>query len=361
MGTICAKIDAEQGEERIEEHDEHYSSLMWDDLDSEDDGEDSTDEEDIWQQVSQMSVSSHFSSQSLMVNPEEVKQGKVLCHTLKSRVYTASWQGQEVVAKQLKSFDMSSDHGMSELLHEIHILSGLRHPCLVRMIGANLGSDAPHGPFMLTEFMEHHDVETYMQKQQQEHEDPFYRPGFEVAMGWARNTGQALRYLHGLPTPIIHRDLKPLNLFLTKDLQVKVGDFGISKVMPARHMVDKSPAPSMTGGVGTWRYMAPEVARHEAYTDKVDIYAYALIMYYIFSGKQPFHSMEVDEILDAFGRGEEPRPEVQCLSRELGALLAEAWHSEAALRPSAADCLVRLSDIKMPSFRQSLKELLGMR
>ena len=72
MGTICAKIDAEQGEERIEEHDEHYSSLMWDDLDSEDDGEDSTDEEDIWQQVSQMSVSSHFSSQSLMVNPEEV-------------------------------------------------------------------------------------------------------------------------------------------------------------------------------------------------------------------------------------------------------------------------------------------------
>ena len=63
----------------------------------------------------------------------------------------------------------------------------------------------------------------YMQKQQQEHEDPFYRPGFEVAMGWARNTGQALRYLHGLPTPIIHRDLKPLNLFLTKDLQVKAG------------------------------------------------------------------------------------------------------------------------------------------
>ena len=53
--------------------------------------------------------------------------------------------------------------------------------------------------------------------------------------------------------------------------------------------------------------------------------------YYIFSGKQPFHSMEVDEILDAFGRGEEPRPEVQCLSRELGALLAEAWHSEAGV------------------------------
>lgn len=35
----------------------------------------------------------------------------------------------------------------------------------------------------------------------------------------------------------------------------------------------------------SWRYMAPEVARHEAYTEKADIYAYALILYFIFSGR----------------------------------------------------------------------------
>ena len=43
----------------------------------------------------------------------------------------------------------------------------------------------------------------------------------------------------------------------------------------------------MSGGVGTWRYMAPEMARHEAYDEKVDIYAFSMILYFIFSGRQP--------------------------------------------------------------------------
>ena len=39
------------------------------------------------------------------------------------------------------------------------------------------------------------------------------------------------------------------------------------KMLPSRLSGDAEPAPNMTGGVGTWRYMAPEVARHEAYTE----------------------------------------------------------------------------------------------
>ena len=177
-------------------------------------------EEDVavGKEVSQISISSHLSSQSLLVNPSEVKQGKVLCSTLKSTVCVALWQGQQVAVKQLKTLD--EEDLVAELLHEIHVLSALQHPCLVKLVGANLDKE---GPFMLTEYMEHRDVETYMQQQRQNAEDPYYKPSFEVAMGWALNTGQALEYLHGLPCPIIHRDLKPLNLFLTKHLHVKVG------------------------------------------------------------------------------------------------------------------------------------------
>lgn len=45
-------------------------------------------------------------------------------------------------------------------------------------------------------------------------------------------------------------------------------------------------APKMSGGVGTWRYMAPEVVRYEQYDEKIDIYAFGLILYFIFSGRQ---------------------------------------------------------------------------
>ncbi|CAJ1376122.1 unnamed protein product [Effrenium voratum] len=311
-------------------------------------------EEDVavGKEVSQISISSHLSSQSLLVNPSEVKQGKVLCSTLKSTVCVALWQGQQVAVKQLKTQD--EEDLVAELLHEIHVLSALQHPCLVKLVGANLDKE---GPFMLTEYMEHRDVETYMQQQRQNAEDPYYKPSFEVAMGWALNTGQALEYLHGLPCPIIHRDLKPLNLFLTKHLHVKVGDFGISKVMPST-----STRVKMTGGVGSWRYMAPEVARHEAYTEKADIYAYALILYFIFSGRQPFHAWDdLEDVLKAFIRGEEPRPDLSVrMGRELRSFLPEVW-DDAACRPSAAECLLRLSDMKAPSLRESVADCLCLR
>lgn len=54
----------------------------------------------------------------------------------------------------------------------------------------------------------------------------------------------------------------------------------------ARCRSSSSPAPRMTGQVGTWRYMAPEVVRREHYNEKVDIYSFGLILYFIFSGKQ---------------------------------------------------------------------------
>ena len=54
----------------------------------------------------------------------------------------------------------------------------------------------------------------------------------------------------------------------------------------ARCSTSSSPAPRMTGQVGTWRYMAPEVVRREHYNEKVDIYCFGLILYFIFSGKQ---------------------------------------------------------------------------
>ncbi|CAJ1367678.1 unnamed protein product [Effrenium voratum] len=289
------------------------------------------------------SLVSRLSCRSMLVDVHEVQRGEVLNRTLKSQVCSASWQGTKAVAKQLLPGFKDHKKKNAELLHEIDILSSLQHPCLVRLLGANLFDDI-EGTVMLTEFMAHGDVDVYMHKQRRVQRDPRYAPPFDVAMGWALDTGRALRYLHGLRTPIIHRDLKPNNMFLTNDLKVKLGDLGSSKVMPD-HAADPSPAPRMTGGIGTWRYMAPEVARHQAYTEKVDIYSFSLVLYYIFTGLQPFYTWgDVELLLQAFAKGQEPRPELSAVrSRELRSFLEEAWHAESGRRPSAGECLLLLN------------------
>eukprot|EP00438_Fugacium_kawagutii_P009286 Skav235236 [mRNA] locus=scaffold3995:238370:240690:+ [translate_table: standard] len=173
---------------------------------------------------------------SLLVEPKELIVKKELCTTCKSIVSIASWNGKLVAAKQLK-MDLEQDGEsreivLKDLLSEISILSDISHPCLVKLLGANLGSA---GPLMVTELLENQDVET-----------------------------------------------------VCKILQVVL--FGSPQVETWRR---NDRAPKMSGGVGTWRYMAPEVVRYEQYDEKIDIYAFALIMYFIFSGRQClWHSSE---------------------------------------------------------------------
>ena len=89
----------------------------------------------------------------------------------------------------------------------------------------------------------------------------------------------ALEYVHR--RKVIHRDIKTQNVFLTSSNTVKVGDFGISKVLESSTQV------AMTV-VGTPYYMAPEACLSEPYTSKSDIWALGVIVYELCSLRQPF-------------------------------------------------------------------------
>ncbi|OLP96560.1 Ankyrin-3 [Symbiodinium microadriaticum] len=207
----------------------------------------------------------------------DFKVKKELSRTLKSTLYQASWQGVDVVVKCAGLHDDTAlrfwikERAISdELLHEIDLLSSLRHPDLLMFLGACI---EPHMPIMcVTEFLPAGDLERYFVAQRKKHNAAIWRPVLIQVIQWSSAIGRALSFLHD--RDVVHRDLKPLNLLLTKHLEIKVSDFGISRLM-ARECDHYA----MTGGVGSYRYMAPEVVRHEAYDQKVDIYAYGLIMY----------------------------------------------------------------------------------
>ena len=93
-----------------------------------------------------------------------------------------------------------------------------------------------------------------------------------------------VKYLHGYN--IIHRDLKPENIFLTQDLYIKIGDFGLASLLQIGEYTKIS--------MGTRRYMSPEVIRNRETKLEPDIWAAGCTIYEIltlikaFNGSDPY-------------------------------------------------------------------------
>ena len=77
---------------------------------------------------------------------------------------------------------------------------------------------------------------------------------------------------------IIHRNLKPENIFIDKNNKIKIGDFGISKIITNNKKTNKT-----ENKAGTINYMAPEIKNKNIYSNKSDIYSLGCIMYKLFT------------------------------------------------------------------------------
>ena len=90
---------------------------------------------------------------------------------------------------------------------------------------------------------------------------------------------------------LIHRDLKPENLFLTRDFKIKIGDFGISKILDSGNKYAQTQ-------VGTILYMAPEIIEGNKYTSKVDIWSLGCILYELCTLNNCFISNSLKDIME---------------------------------------------------------------
>ncbi|ETK79904.1 TKL protein kinase, variant [Phytophthora nicotianae CJ01A1] len=101
----------------------------------------------------------------------------------------------------------------------------------------------------------------------------------------ASHIAQALTYMHSLSPVVIHRDLKSKNVLLTEDLEAKITDFGASKEQQDQ---------TMTAGVGTMLWMAPEVMMAKRYSEKADIFSFGVLLSELDLHTLPYSHARID-------------------------------------------------------------------
>ena len=129
---------------------------------------------------------------------------------------------------------------------------------------------------------------------------------------------------------ILHRDLKPENIFLGEDQSVKLGDFGLSKLMQSHDFASTY--------VGTPFYMSPEICASEKYTHHSDIWSLGCIMYELCTHEPPFNANSHLQLIQRIRKGDfKPIPD--CYSKDLGNVISSCLKVNPLQRPDAASLL----------------------
>ncbi|PMD27907.1 kinase-like protein [Hyaloscypha hepaticicola] len=146
---------------------------------------------------------------------------------------------------------------------------------------------------------------------------------------------------------ILHRDLKPENVFLGEDNSVKLGDFGLSKMMQAHDFASTY--------VGTPFYMSPELIAAERYTLKSDIWSLGCIIYELCTRNPPFHGNSHVQLFQSIKSGKvSPLPSVY--SPDLYAVIKDCLTVNPDRRPDTA-ALLNLPVVKLMRKEKEVVEL----
>ena len=154
----------------------------------------------------------------------------------------------------------------------------------------------------------------------------------------ALDIANGMAYLHS--RSIIHRDLKPSNVLLSRDHRAKIADFGMSVANTGQEL---------TAETGTYRYMAPEVIRHESYSSNADVYSFGLVLWQLITRDAPFATMTPIQAAFAVAEGRRPDIPPSCPSR-LREIIELCWDQDSHTRPSFTYVAMALADYARMAF-----------
>ncbi|MFO0682095.1 MAG: protein kinase [Sandaracinus sp.] len=233
--------------------------------------------------------------------------------------------GREVAVKRMIGLDArTSERAMREASVR------MRHPNVIEVLGAGL--DAEGQTYIVMERLEGATLSQHMSA------------GVPLAtfLRWMADAAAGVAALHA--RGIVHRDVKPSNVFVTRDGQVKVLDFGAAAYLEAATLL------TMSGAViGTPAYLSPEQARGARVVDaRADVWALGIMLFEGIVGTRPFaRGSALGNMLAAVS---EPTPAMGLAdAAELEELVHACLAKSASERPTAAALAARLRALPPPS------------
>eukprot|EP00798_Chlamydomonas_sp_ICE-L_P018272 gene18272-24725_t len=233
------------------------------------------------------------------------------------KVYHGQWRGESVAIK-LANMQSStpSEQRVKEFKREVGTMSTIPlHVHILKLLGACTTSP---NLALITEFCPRGSLFGLIHSPTQAL--PPMRGMLEIWRGVA--VGMAHLHSHR----VLHRDLKSANILLHDQHRVKIADFGLSKI----HQLDTN---ALTGGLGTYQWMAPEVLAHQRYSTKADVFAFAIVMWECLTKQLPYHGMSaVQAAVGVVNHG--LRPVIPSfVDADLAALIKACWAAVPDQRP----------------------------
>lgn len=270
--------------------------------------------------------------ESWQIRYSELRFGRKVGSGNVGEVYAARWRGAHVAVKRLLGNWYHDEEMVERFRDEILMLSTCRHTNVLRFVGAVMDVEA--GNMCLVTELCVGSLEDVLHSEQ--------KLSWQQRLKFMIGICDGMHYLHRR-AGIIQRDLKSANVLVDDQYTPKIADFGLSRYMP------EALTDAMTTYCGTPATMAPEIYQQKDYSEKADVFSFAIIMWEILTREEPYGRVARQGLrLAHMVAVEGLRPPIPAYCpKEWADLMRRMWDADEHKRPGFDEVL----DILQPMLR----------
>ena len=241
-------------------------------------------------------------------------------------------------------YNQMTEKEKEQIVNEVNILRELNHPNIVRYYDRII--DKKNSKiYIIMEYCEGGDISQLINNCKKNKEYISEEMIWKIFTQILKAVNEIHTHKQGI---ILHRDIKPSNIFLDQNNNIKLGDFGLSRLLPPESSFAYS-------HVGTPYYMSPEQIDETKYNEKSDIWSLGCFLYELAEFRPPFQAKNQIQLGIKIKSGKIERINKR-YSNELWKCICYMMNTNYEKRPSACD-LMKIPEIKIRIKEEEVNEL----